>query len=210
MPDSDTMVTGSRSTLDPTQRTLESTQRELAHLEIRLLDRLEGLEKAQEKFEGSITRVPTEVDRAIKQLRELLESRIDANARLAEAQAKASETAISKTERSVEDRLREMATLFRSETGGLDEKIQSNGRRLDVFESRSAGSVDARTAAQDTLKLWIAVVGVVLTMSVAFTGVVTFLNRSDAEPGVRYLDRQAGPSTVIERPNQVVVPEGGR
>ena len=203
------MGNGDTHSLDPTQRTLESSWRELAQLEKRILDRLDGIEKAQEKFEASITRVPTEVDRAVKQLRELLESRIDANAKLAEAQARASETAISKTERSVEDRLNQMSTLFRSETGALDEKIGQISRRLDQFESRNAGALDAQAAAKDAQRLWMTMMSGLLALGVAFTTVVVFLN-SRSEPEVRLIERQSGPSTVIERPNQVVVPEGSQ
>jgi hypothetical protein len=56
---------------DPTALTTEMILRELSSLEKRISVRLDGVEKANETFQDNLTRVPTEVDKAMHGLRDL-------------------------------------------------------------------------------------------------------------------------------------------
>jgi hypothetical protein len=62
---------------DPSTLTTAQLVRELNSLKELLTVRIGAVEKAQEKFEENISRVPTEVDRGVKTLRELLEVMLD-------------------------------------------------------------------------------------------------------------------------------------
>jgi hypothetical protein len=62
---------------DPTEATAAQLKEAIRNLEGRIETRLNAMDKAQVLFHEDLTRVPTSVDRAILQLRELVESEID-------------------------------------------------------------------------------------------------------------------------------------
>jgi hypothetical protein len=63
------------SQADPSPLTTQQILREIANLEKLVITRIEGLESAQGQFQESITRVPTEVQKAVEAVRELMNER---------------------------------------------------------------------------------------------------------------------------------------
>lgn len=61
---------------DPSSLTSDEIDRRVANSERVISARIDGMEKAVEVFQDDLTRVPTQLDRAIQSLRDLLEARI--------------------------------------------------------------------------------------------------------------------------------------
>lgn len=70
--------------LDPTSRTIEQMQREISHLKELLLQRSDSMQTAIDTAHEDLVRVPTEVMKAIGGLKELLETKINYEAKLRE------------------------------------------------------------------------------------------------------------------------------
>jgi len=70
--DSESFYSGRSSTPvpDPTVRTNEALVREIAGLKEVVFTRLDGMDRAQEIFRGDLTRVPTDTDKQVSNLRE--------------------------------------------------------------------------------------------------------------------------------------------
>lgn len=71
-------------TTDPSALTTQQTIRELLHLKelidaklIAIDTRLSSMDKAQELFQSNLTRIPTETDRAVSRLKELVDQKFD-------------------------------------------------------------------------------------------------------------------------------------
>jgi chromosome segregation ATPase len=62
--------------LDPTPRTVQQIYREIASLKELVFTRLDALERKQEDFEADVTRVPTEVMKAVTALDAVVEERL--------------------------------------------------------------------------------------------------------------------------------------
>jgi hypothetical protein len=62
---------------DPTEATASQLKEAIRNLEARIQTRLDAMDKAQALFHEDLTRVPTSVDRAVLQLRELLAERMN-------------------------------------------------------------------------------------------------------------------------------------
>lgn len=217
----------SRPVPDPTLLTTQQLTREIASLKELVYTRLDGVETAMKLFREDMTRVPTEVDRSVGRLKELHETRFTAvdqalryTEKFAQQQQKASEEAIGKTERAVDESLKQIGlrseTTERSLAGKIDTvkstlegNINDIKQRLTTIETSSATQLSTRATAQSTQGHWIAIGMAVLGVGAVFASVILTVTRSpDPQVRERVIERQAGPSTVIDRPNQVVVPEG--
>ena len=151
--------------------------REIELLRELLFVRLDGVERAQEKFENNLTRVPTDVDRAVGQLRELHQEKFDGIAhrfeerdiRLRE-QGIASDTALRAAlqaqkdaaaiqEANTREQIGQQRVLLDRTTLALSEKVEDLKGRLLTLESTSTG----RQSAGTDMRAWLASgIGVVL------------------------------------------------
>lgn len=78
---------------DPTPRTLDSLQREVAFLKELVFTRLDGMDKALALFQENLTKFPTDTDKQVHTLRELHEERFRSmDTRFAEVAARATQT----------------------------------------------------------------------------------------------------------------------
>jgi hypothetical protein len=103
---------------DPSTLTTAQLLRELTSLKELFTTRIDAVEKAQEKFEENMLRVPTEVDRGVKTLRELLESKLGA-----ETQARTAEHTVTQTRFDAMDRANE---LFQENIARVPTKVQES------------------------------------------------------------------------------------
>ncbi len=158
----------SRPVPDPTLLTTQQLLREMCNLKEVIFTRLDAMDKAMVVFNANITRVPTDVDKQVGQLKELhqekftgvekqfaerdVRTRQDAQAgkdNIAAAlqaakeqvgmQNQNSERAIAKSEAATNKQLDQLSMQILSETRALDGKISDLKERLTLIEGRGSG-----------------------------------------------------------------------
>lgn len=153
---------------DPTALTTAQLQRELTSLEKlfderlhSLMERVDAMEKAQTLFHDDLVRVPTAVDKAVGQLKELHEKwflekfatvqalfverdlRIEQtkiDGKLAgDAALEAAKEAVGKSESATIKQMEQHASLLQNTRDALNDKIDDIKERLTMLEGRGSG-----------------------------------------------------------------------
>jgi hypothetical protein len=187
---------------DPSALATQQLLREINGLEKLLDARLTALEKTQAHFEDGITRVPTEVQKATRALRELLQETFSvhlekfaginqqlasrdgalaaalvAQKELVAEQNKASEMAITKSETAVNRQLEQLQMLISTSTGGLNDKIDDLKGRVTAVEARGVGESGTRSESRQSNHLLLAtVLGAVSVIALGVTIVSSIAN----------------------------------
>jgi hypothetical protein len=183
---------------DPTPLTTAMLLREIANLSEKVGIRIDGLEKAQNVFEANLTRVPTEVQKEVGNLKALHEQRFsdfenqlkersdrrasekkaadDALAaalagqkELAASQDSANAAAISKSQDATDKQIDSIKALVGAGFKTVDEKIGLINSRLDRGEGSTGGVRDRNTERRQDTHLLVAIGSMLLAaVAIAF------------------------------------------
>jgi chromosome segregation ATPase len=187
---------------DPTVLTTEALARAIAaerdylnaQLEV-LRERLRGIDRATELLNETVNRVPTDLQREIKHLRELTEERdrsvqtqfrerdtrqeresrdnkvaveaaFSAQKESASEQNKSNTLAINKSEQATVETIAKLAELFKTSTDGLAGKLDDFKERLTRSEERLTRIESIKQGGKETLTGIYALVGFLVTLLV--------------------------------------------
>lgn len=185
---------------DPTLLTTQQLNREIAALKETIDTRLNAMDKAQEKFESNLQRVPSETDKAIKQLREVMEQallRVDTRFAAAESAVQAAlaaareviavqqryaSDAIDKAERATSKQMDQISTLFQTKTMGLEGSIADIKDRVTIIESVKSGQTEQRSTTQSSQIQWVGILGLLIGVIVGVGGLVIGLTKDKVGP----------------------------
>lgn len=188
MPDEDDLR---RLAADPTPLTTAMLLREIANLSEKISIRIDGLEKAQATFEDNLTRVPTEVQKEVGNLKALHEQRFsdignqlrerserrasekkasdDALAaalasqkELTASQDCANAAAINKSQDATDKQIDAIKAMVGANLKSLDDKIAIINGRLDRGEGSIGGAAGSRTERRLDSSLLVAIIAVSL------------------------------------------------
>lgn len=206
---------------DPTLLTTQQLNREISALKEIINTRLNAMDKAQEKFESNLQRVPSETDKAIMQLRQVMDQallRVDSRfsasdaavqAALAAAkeviavQQRAGSDAIDKAERATAKQIDQIAALFQTAAVGLEGKISDIKDRITIIESVKAGQGEQRTSSQGLQVQWVGIIGLIFGVIVGVGGLVVGLT-TDEPPSSQVVER-----VIIPTPTPTPTPGPG-
>lgn len=160
---------------DQNTPTAQMLLHEIAALEKLTVARLNAIEKAVEMVHEEQIRVPSETQKAINNLRELMESKqstllmaLQASKESVAEQNRASATAINKSEASTNKQLDQLQVLISAVRDGINSSIVEVNERIARVESLAQGAQAAKSEMRDDSKIWISIAGVVA----AFVGIV--------------------------------------
>jgi hypothetical protein len=157
--------------------TTEQLFREIAALEKIITTRLDAMDRAIVLFNDNLTRVPTETDKQVGHLKELVQEQLtgiqrqfeerkdglavalSAAKEAVEKQNQSSALAIAKSEAATDKRIDGLVTYIESTSKARSEQINDLKDRLTRIESRTEGALSARTSQQDSGKYIIAIIG---------------------------------------------------
>lgn len=159
--------------MDTPDRTL--LDREIEGLRSAINTRIDGIVKAQDKFEANLQRVPTDVDRAISQLREVI------NRDLATIDIKfAAAKEINAVERQASaDAIKKTEDISRASIDGLEDKLTGVKGRVDAIENRMLGASDQRESTRNTIGTWVGVLGVAVVVGSTFVAITIAVFSND-------------------------------
>jgi hypothetical protein len=163
--------------------------REITMLKELVYARIDGVESNLHSFQEAITRVPTEVQKAIEGLRELtnervrsiderfharegfLASQFDAAREIAAEQIRSSNIAIGKSETAFARQIEQLSVLLNQQDKATNDKVYELRNRLTLIEGMSQGGVNRNVESRQGIATAIsiivaavAVIGVVLTL----------------------------------------------
>jgi chromosome segregation ATPase len=186
---------------DPTVLTTEqlvraiAAERDYVNGQIDVLrERLHGIDRATELLNETVNRVPTDLQKAIVQMRELSDEKFASVAKqfqerdtrseresrdnkvavdaafaaqkeAASEQNKSNTLAIDKSEKATAETLNKQADLFKSTTDALAAQIQDLKERVTIAESRKMGGNEAVTAGRAAVAFAISLVLVVIAVA---------------------------------------------
>jgi hypothetical protein len=162
---------GSTPIPDPTALTTEALKREISALKELVETRLDAMDKAMELFSGNITRVPTDTDKQIGHLKELVfekfasvetqfnerdvrsereskdnkvavDAALSAQKEAAGAQNQSNAVAIGKSESAFTKQIDQINTLITSSIKALDDKIDDLKERMARSDGGGKGMRD--------------------------------------------------------------------
>jgi hypothetical protein len=139
---------------DPSAVTSDAIDRRVQNSEDKINARIDGMSKAVEVFQADLTRVPTQLDRAIISLRDLLEARLVA----IEADIKGVHKAIDSRDSTVAtmishlrdlvfEKIEKLAEVTRQQFIGIDSQFAERDTRTDQRAGDTKLAVDAAFAA---------------------------------------------------------------
>lgn len=191
---------------DPTELTTEALRREIDLLGSLIAARLVAVEKTQQAFEQNITRVPTDVDKQVGQLRDLLEMRFqvaDANfanidtqfrerdvrtdlaadsvGKAIDAALRAAQERADKTESALFKQLDQLSVLFDRQAAALQQQLGDVKERVIAMEQRSEGSIEQRSEGRDSQSLWAGIIFGLIGAAVGTGSLVFAITRSPKE-----------------------------
>lgn len=175
---------------DPSVLTTQNLHRELASLKEALETRLAAMDKATELLNENVTRVPTDVDKAIAHLQslhdekfssvdkqfkerdtrtdkiaELNQKAIDAALQAAKEavgkQNEASSMSIAKSEAATKEKIDQQGILLQTETRGLTKRLDDLKERLDRGEGSHKGRSDGYGVVAGVIGILIGLAGVI-------------------------------------------------
>jgi len=183
---------------DPTLLTTLALDKGLEQLKQLLLSRINAMEKAQELFEANLRRVPTEVDREVARLKELVMEKfhaidgrfMDRDERVKEAfnaarqaieaalasakeasrqQTETFTVSMAKSEASASKQIDQQGQVIQTSTNALNDKIGILEGRMTRMEAAREGAVGFRVTQQSNGMYLLAAAGFFVTLiSVAF------------------------------------------
>jgi cation transport regulator ChaB len=217
------------SALDPITVTNEILNRGLlaereyvdAQLDV-IRERLRGIDMATRLLNETVNRVPTDVQKEVAHLRELIEKHLGsialqfkerdsrseresrdnkvavdaafaAQKEAAAEQNKSNTLAISKSEAQTTESINKLAELFKTTTGALSDKLEDLKSRVNGVESFRRGAVEHRTTGQAATSNVTTILGAVFALILI---IFTFLN---------YQTNRARTPTVVTPPPTVTV-----
>ncbi len=178
---------------DPTVLTTQQLERGLQaerdYLEARLatlVQRLDSMDLANEVLNETVTRVPTDMQREVGHMRELLQASIEgierrladndlrfdhalrAQKELTTQRNKSNTTAIDKSESSIERSMEKLSELFRSGINGISSQVADLKGRVTAIEASKTGATETRSS-------FYALVGVGISMVLLTIALVSFV-----------------------------------
>lgn len=196
-------ATSDRRVADPTALTTSQIQREVGALEKLLSARIEAVEKAIEIAHENLVRVPTDVEKSVGHLSQIMNEKFagtmekftavqmqlhERDLRREQAQKdskgavdaalQAAKEAVSKQEAATTKQLEAISEMMRTNTKATDEKIDDLKQRLGRIEGQELGQKTAITTQQTNNNSLVGVIGLVIGSLVGVGGlVVAIFNR---------------------------------
>lgn len=201
-------MTDEIATLDPSALTTQQLLREIYSLEKLTTQRMDAIEKAVEVAHENLVRVPTDVDKAVGHLRDVLDEKIkridtqirerdiraeqssrdskvalDAALQSAEKmvaqQTLSSSQAIAKSEMATQKQMDQQSLSMISATSALGDKIDDIKDRLTRIEGEGRGLKAAETTQQTSNMSVVSIIGLVVGSLIGITGIiVAIISRS--------------------------------
>ena len=208
------MVESSRSDPDPSLLTTDQLRREIFNLDRFFTARIDAMDKAGVVFSDSLTRVPTDTDKQISHLRELVMSllskveevtaekfasiaiqfvqrdvavaaALQAAEKAVGAQNIANTQAISKSEVGTAKQMDELSRLIQTMTGTLDSKISDIKDRVAAVENKAIGGSEQRETRRSDQGSLVQVVSTIIAMvAIVVSVVAVFASGHVASPPV--------------------------
>jgi hypothetical protein len=165
---------------DPSLLTTQALWREIEHLKEFLQSQIDETKRNQELAHENLVRVPTDVQKAVGNLRDLIERRFQDESALrdekfagVQKQFDEKKTAIdaalaavkeagNKTESAFIKQIDQLVLLFNTSTKSIEGQIDDVKDRLNRGEGRGEGTKETKTSQMDSNRLWIAVAGLAL------------------------------------------------
>lgn len=163
-------------------------------------ERLDGIDKASVVLNETVTRVPTQLQVAIGQVRELMDekfhsvdrrfadnkqavdSALAAQEKQAAAQDKSNQAAITKSEDQTAKTIDELKGLFTSETRAIGQRIDETKEHVKILsdrvlaiEQRRLGGNESTTERRDANVAVYALIGLIITIILATITIVGFV-----------------------------------
>lgn len=173
---------------DPSARATENLLREIGSLKELVFTEIDSVKKAVQVAHDDLVRVPTEVQKAVGNLKELLEQSIadeaslrdekfasvqkqfDGNKTAVDAALAAVKEAGNKTEAGFTKQIDQLVTLFQTGIKGIQGQINDLKARLDRGEGRGEGSKETKVEQRDNSKYILAILALLFSVFMFYVG----------------------------------------